>query len=259
MNRIKSHAVFQIPIEGYGWDWIKDGLHPDRPHPWWLVTANPEILLEARNNQAYATALKQADVRLVDGFGLWLVLRLFGQKTERMPGVELSERIVHEAADRGWRVGFFGGKDSVAAQAAGIMKKKYPALIVEAEAGGKVGYDGEQDASGDEATHRMTLFDPHVLLVAMGHPKQELWIVKHIQDFPNLKVIIGVGGTFDMWAGRLPRAPRFLRTIGLEWFWRLILEPGRIGRILRAVVVFPILFLRDRFRPPEPLSLGKRE
>lgn len=217
-----------------------------RTEPLWIVTANPEILLEARRNTSYADTLRQSDVSLVDGFGLWLMLRLFGERATRLTGIALAEHLVSLAAEKKWRVGFFGGREGVAAEALKTMTKKYPHLVGVAETGGVVSLTGESDAAADEATHRMVLFDPEVLLVALGHPKQERWIQNHTADFPRLKVIVGIGGTFDVWSGRLSRAPRLLRVVGLEWVWRLVCEPQRWYRIIRAVFLFPFWFLVER-------------
>ena len=93
---------------------------------------------------------------------------------------------------------------------------------------------------------RPAFFDPHILFVAFGHPKQERWILNYAKEFTHLKAVVGVGGTFDVWAGDITRAPSLLRQLGLEWLWRLIQEPRRVKRIWNAVVVIPLLFLRNR-------------
>ncbi|MGH2526820.1 MAG: WecB/TagA/CpsF family glycosyltransferase, partial [Actinomycetota bacterium] len=87
---------------------------------------------------------------------------------------------------------------------------------------------------------------PAAVLVGIGAPKQERWIAEHADDIQSARILIGVGGAFDMWAGRLRRAPRPLHRVGLEWAWRLALEPGRFPRIVRATVVFPFRALTER-------------
>ncbi|MDO8618283.1 MAG: WecB/TagA/CpsF family glycosyltransferase [Candidatus Uhrbacteria bacterium] len=237
--------VFGISIEGCSVKTMMDRLR-DKPSPFWIVTANPEILLEARRDPSYANVLRQADLRSVDGFGLWLLLRLFGFDVTRVTGIDLAMELIRFAHDRQWRVGLIGGGGSIAEKAAQEIKKRYPALIIMAENGGAVDLRGEDDQKGEEARHRLTLFDPQVLLVAFGHPKQESWIAKHKNAFPNLKVVIGVGGAFDVWAGKSKRAPTLFRQLGFEWLWRLIKEPRRIKRIWNAVIVFPIRFILDQ-------------
>ncbi|USN52839.1 MAG: WecB/TagA/CpsF family glycosyltransferase [Candidatus Nomurabacteria bacterium] len=91
---------------------------------------------------------------------------------------------------------------------------------------------GIGDLANEEASMRLSQFDPQIVLVAFGHPKQELWIEQHKTDYPSLKAIMGVGGTFDYWSGAVKRAPRWMRQVGLEWLWRVFIEPKRIKRIL---------------------------
>jgi N-acetylglucosaminyldiphosphoundecaprenol N-acetyl-beta-D-mannosaminyltransferase len=101
--------------------------------------------------------------------------------------------------------------------------------------------DGE-----DETVDVIRSAAPTIVLVGLGAPKQERWIERHADAFPSVRIMIGVGGAFDMWAGSKRRAPRAFRALGLEWLWRLALEPRRLPRILRATVVFPVLALFDR-------------
>jgi len=82
--------------------------------------------------------------------------------------------------------------------------------------------------------------------VGFGAPKQERWIDRHADDIPSARIMIGVGGSFDMWANDLRRSPRILRTVGLEWAWRLALEPRRFPRMIRATILFPLRVLMDR-------------
>jgi N-acetylglucosaminyldiphosphoundecaprenol N-acetyl-beta-D-mannosaminyltransferase len=88
--------------------------------------------------------------------------------------------------------------------------------------------------------------EPAVVLVGLGAPKQERWIAQHADDVASARILIGVGGAFDMWAGRFRRAPRLMHRVGLEWAWRLALEPGRFPRIVRATIVFPFRALTER-------------
>jgi bacterial polymer biosynthesis proteins, WecB/TagA/CpsF family len=234
--------MFGVPVEGWSIEKILQHTEKNQT-PVWMVTANPEILLEARGDAAYASALKQADIRTVDGMGLYLAGRLFGERWHRVTGVELGEAYLKKAAEIKSRVAFIGGKPGVAAAAAKKWQDLLPGLVVAHEEGGNVSRDGEDDERGEEARHRLTLFAPEILLVGFGHPKQERWIARYLADFPRVKIVIGVGGALDYWAGTVRRAPRLVRRLGLEWLWRLIRQPWRISRILRAVVVFPVLAL----------------
>jgi N-acetylglucosaminyldiphosphoundecaprenol N-acetyl-beta-D-mannosaminyltransferase len=249
----QTATVFTVPIEGGSLKQILDFIFKSSPDSKnsaaWIVTANPEILLQARTKPDYASALKQADYRSVDGFGLQALLRIIGFDVARVTGVALSEALIHEAANRNWKVGFIGGDPGVASQVANYWQTQEPRLQVVHEEGGLIGPDGQGDAVEEEAVHRLVLEAPDVLLVAFGGgTKQEQWILRRLPGLPSVKAIVGVGGAFDFWTGRIRRAPTFMQKIGLEWLWRLLQQPKRIGRIIRATIVFPIFFLLDAFK-----------
>ncbi|OGL73084.1 hypothetical protein A3E39_04280 [Candidatus Uhrbacteria bacterium RIFCSPHIGHO2_12_FULL_60_25] len=214
----------------------------------WIVTLNPEILLEARRNIAYRDVLNRADMRIVDGVGLLAFGRLRGSRPERTTGVDLAQALVERAASQGQTVAFVGGEKGIREKALAHQTKRFPTLKGIQTPTGTISLTGQGDEQDDEARHRLSLLAPEVILVALGHPKQEFWISRHINEFPTAKVIVGIGGTFDYWSGAVPRAPRWMRTIGLEWLFRLIREPKRFKRIVNAVVLFPVLVMVDAVR-----------
>lgn len=229
-----SSSVFGVPIEGGSWADVFACL--DARTSTWIVTANPENLLTASGSPDYKSALCKADYRTVDGMGLWLVLRARGAMVIRCTGVDLAEKLLREAAHRSWRVAFFGGDPGVAAEAAKLWRARLSGLMIEAWSGGRVRNDGSEDGKTWEDREAMLAWKPDVLLCAFGGggTKQESWIAKHREAFLGIRAIVGVGGAFDMWTGRLRRAPKFLRMLGLEWLWRWILEPSRARRMWRA-------------------------
>lgn len=216
-----------------------------------VVTANPEILLAGRRNPKYWNVLRQADLRLADGFGLQLIGWLKGARPSRIPGVDFAERLIDEAVARNWKVGLIGGAEGVAERAARELRRKHPNLAVHAEGGGSVSRDGTEDDSGAEALFRLTEYAPDVLFVAFGHPRQESWIVKNLANLPSVKVAMGVGGTFDYWSGNVKRAPKFVQEAGLEWLYRVVAQPSRWRRIVDAVIVFPIVAIADILVKPD--------
>lgn len=221
---------FGVPIEG---PTLAEAF---AKNPRWIVTANPEILLHAKRDKAYRDALQKADLRTADGIGLVLMARLFGHTLHRVTGVDLAEAI----AKRATKLAIIGGVNDSAERA--LAHLNVPGIALH---GGTVNSNGTGDTANDEALHQLILEAPDVVFVAFGHPKQERWIEKNLPNLPSVKTIIGVGGAVDMWAGNTPRAPRFLRAVGLEWLFRLLREPKRIKRIWNAVVVFPIDVLRN--------------
>ncbi len=233
-------SIFGIPIEGPSWPDLRARLQAATT-PLWIVTANPEILLAAKEDPEYAKTLQQADLCTVDGIGLWAVLRAQGVRTTRLTGVDLSEHLLTYACEQGLRVAIIGGSDpSIVRDARENLQKRYPTLDLVSEQGGKIGLDGTMDESGEDACMRLTLAEPAILLVAFGHPRQERWIARHLHQFPTVRVAVGIGGTIDFWANHLSRAPQWMQRIGLEWLYRVWQEPRRLRRIVRAVIVFPL-------------------
>jgi len=214
-----------------------------------IFTPNPEILLHAREDPAYADLLRSADLALPDGTGVAIVQALRGGRSvRRWPGVEIAAMLLHLAAERGETVAFVGGSPDVAERAAARWRALPGLKVVVAGAGVAIDEDGiaRSMAREDETVEAVRSAAPTIVLVGLGAPKQERWIERHADAFPSVRIMIGVGGAFDMWAGSKRRAPHPFRTFGLEWLWRLALEPRRLPRIVRATVVFPVLALFDR-------------
>lgn len=203
-----------------------------------ISTVNPEFLVAATRDENFAKNLVKSDFRINDGTGISILGRLFyGTKVERIPGVEVAEMLVRVAAKGGKKVFLLGGF-GVAGKSAEKWQKEFPNLEIE-------GTDG----SPEELDEQVKAFNPDIIMVAFGAPAQEFWIEKFAPEIPSLKIAIGVGGTFDFWAGKVKRAPKILRTLGLEWFWRLLCEPiKRAKRIFRAVIVFPFFVVREKLK-----------
>ena len=144
---------------------------------------------------------------------------------------------------------FVGGQGDVGRRAAARWRAKLPGLSVEAAGTGiRIGEDGVAVSTeeGRALIEVIRAAAPRVVLVAFGAPKQERWIDRHSAEVPSARIMMGVGGTLDMWAGRFSRAPRLMHRLGLEWAWRLAQQPSRLPRIARATVVFPWRALRER-------------
>ncbi len=245
MLKPRAHVI-GIPVEGPSWEELLPEIRATR-QPLWIVTLNPEMVVSASRSTEYKAVLQQADVRTVDGFGLWLFLRIRGTSTHRLTGADMSERLMDIAEQEGWKVGCFGGKRGVTPALESYLHRQYPRLSFLVEEAGIVHPDGNMDDLSEEALHRMTLFSPDLLFVSLGGngTKQEQWIMRHITHLPHLRAIVGIGGTFDYWSGAIPRAPRIMRRLGIEWVWRLLKEPSRIGRIWRATAVFLYIMVKS--------------
>lgn len=215
-----------------------------------IFTPNPEILLHARADPTYAAVLRTADLALPDGTGVAMIESLrAGRRIRRWPGVEIGELLVRIAAERDASVAFVGGGDGVARRAAERWIRTLPGLrIAVAGAGVAISEDGVVDPAEEDPglTGAIAAGSPAIVLVGFGAPKQERWIARNADAVPSARIFIGVGGSLDVWADELRRAPAALRKLGLEWAWRLALEPRRLPRMIRATVVFPLRVLLDR-------------
>lgn len=201
-----------------------DFLDDNKQH--YIVTVNPEIVIISQKDREFQKILERADLAIADGVGLIWASRWFGQPLkERLTGVDLMEEICWKAAQRHWPIFLLGAGPGVAEKAAANLKEKCPGLDIR---GGQEFFNGQAK----------------ILFVAFGAPKQEKWINDNLKKYPAVKLAMGVGGAFDFVSGGVRRAPKFLRKAGLEWFWRLIIQPWRIKRIFKATVVFPWLVVR---------------
>jgi len=199
-----------------------------------VATVNPEFVMRARSDQDFARVLESADLCLADGSGVvWAARRQGCAMREPVTGVDLIPPLAALCARRGFRIFLLGAAPGVANDLANRLRVEHPELEVEAHA-------GTPDPSADAATLALIrAHKPQVLLVAYGHPKQELWIDR-MRESLGVAVAMGVGGSFDYLTGRIPRAPTWMRRAGLEWLFRLVRQPWRV----RRMAVLPIYALR---------------
>jgi N-acetylglucosaminyldiphosphoundecaprenol N-acetyl-beta-D-mannosaminyltransferase len=190
-----------------------------------VATVNPEFIMRARRDPEFARVLESADLCLADGTGVvWAARRQGCSMSAPVTGTDLIPSLAALCAKQGFRLFLLGAEPGVAAELAARLRTEHPGLTVAAHA-------GSPDPSADEET--VTLIRAHraqVLLVAFGAPKQELWIDR-LKDRLGVAVGIGVGGAFDYLTGRVPRAPMWMRSAGLEWLYRLLHQPWRVRRM----------------------------
>jgi len=207
-----------------------------------VATVNPEFVMRARVDEQFHQALESAELCLADGIGVvWAMRRQGCPQYERVSGSDLVPRLAGLCAERGWRLFLLGSRPGVAAEAARRLEAGHPGLCV---AGVHVGSPHPED--DEEALRLIRAARPDVLLVAYGSPQQELWICRNRARL-DVPVAIGVGGTFDFLAGRVRRAPVWLRRAHLEWLWRLALQPARVRR-MAVLPVYALAVLRGLHR-----------
>ncbi len=157
---------------------------------------------------------------------------------ETVTGSDLYLSICEQATQNDLSIFCLGSSTKISNKNKYFVQNKFPRLCIQS-------FSGDGSNSGDDETiNKINEFKPDILFVAYGCPKQELWIKRNLQKCPSVKVAMGIGGTFDYYAGNLKRAPKLLQKLGLEWLWRLILQPSRIKRILNAVFIFPWKILK---------------
>ncbi len=192
----------------------------EREEPLAVFTPGATVAAAAERDTSLPALLSHADLLLPDGVGCRLAARLSGVGRMRVaPGIEVAEALLPLAAKRGMRIFLYGGREGIALRAAERLGEKYPTLTF-----------GSADGYGEDPIDAILRFRPHLLFVCLGFPKQEAWIVSHRHrfSFPAL----ALGGTLDVFSGRLRRAPLPFRSMGLEWLWRTLREPRRVVRLL---------------------------
>ena len=206
-----------------------------------IYFVNAHTVVMSRKEPALEETLNRGDLLLPDGSGVLWSSRLLGKPIKfNLNGTDLIPALCKAGAPKGLSVYLLGAKPGVADDVAQSLTQTHPGLTI---AGIQHGYFEEQDLEAVLDDIRQA--QPHVVLVAMGVPLQEFWIDQHAKHLPGI-TLIGVGGLFDFLAQRVVRAPYPVRRLGLEWCWRLMMEPSRLGhRYTVGIVAFIYIVLQD--------------
>lgn len=192
-----------------------------------VFTPNVDHVVQAELDPRLAEAYQGASISVADGMPVVWASKLLRQPVpERVAGSDLVHPLFEIAAERGWRVYVVGGAPGVAQEALQILAAAYPGFEVAGTDAPDVSADG---GCAPEVIERIRAAAPHLVFAALGCPKQELWIQRTAPQAPG-PVYLGVGASFDFIAGKVPRAPEWMRDVGLEWFFRLAREPRRMWR-----------------------------
>ena len=197
-------------------------LEEDGPHL--VVTPNPEIVQRAKQDPEFAQILARAHLVIPDGIGVIYAAKILGRPLKgRVPGIDFAAALLGRAAGMGKRLYLLGAAPGVAEQAAVNLQASYPGLVV---CGAHDGYFQEDGPVADAI--RAARAD--IVFVCLGFPKQEKWIAAN-GEAAGARLYIGLGGSLDVFAGKVERAPESFQKLGLEWLYRLIRQPSRIGRM----------------------------
>lgn len=208
--------------------------------PHYVVTADTSGIVIAQDDPEHKRIMNEADLVTPDSIGVVWASRRFGKPVpERVPGVDTMEALCKLAAEEGYRVFLLGAAPGVAELAAKNLQARFPGLTI---AGTRNGYFAPTDEPDIIAEIRSAR--PDILFVAFGIPKQEKWISAHLQE-TGVKLAMGVGGSFDAFAGIVKRAPRIVQRLHLEWLWRTLANPKKI-RKAATLPRFAMMVLRTR-------------
>lgn len=239
---------------------IEGGLHK-------VFTPNAEMVLKSHRDGAFKDVLNRGDLNLADGVSLVFAsafLSFFDKKCvhrieQRITGVDTLDLLCRIAAEDGRKVFLLGADAGVGEKAAEVLKKRYAGLQIRANDGGMIQHHPQPILTEEGRAlagwivepgvlEDVRGFEPDILAVALGHGKQEHFICSALGSMPSIKIAIGVGGALDYLSGNLARAPKWMRRIGFEWLYRLVKQPKRVGRIVDAVIVFPLVVIWDRIK-----------
>lgn len=206
-----------------------------------IVTANPEIVMYGNKDSDYLKMINSADYVIADGYGIILASKILGNELpERIAGFDLMNTLLAKGNEEKWSVYFLGAKEEVIDKAVKNIQDQYPDLNI-------VGWqNGYVDVHSEELKKNIASKNPDLIFVGLGFPKQEKWIAESIPLF-NKGIFMGVGGSFDVWAGAVKRAPESWQKLHLEWLYRLLQEPKRWRR-MTVLPIFVLKVVKERFK-----------
>ncbi len=221
-------TILDIPVDIYQPEEFISEIEKKFFHPGvkTIFAVNPEKVMHARSDSELFSALKEADFLIPDGIGIVIGLRMiYGERVSRTTGIMLMEYLLGMAVDKKLKAFIFGARPQVNTIASENIRKRYPSLDL---VGTQHGYiPKEEDGL---LVEKINSLGTDILFVGLGSPKQESWIQGNKKNL-KVKICMGVGGSLDVIAGRVPRAPLWLQNLGIEWFYRLLKEPKRASRM----------------------------
>lgn len=210
-----------------------------------IITAiNPEKIVRSLSDKKLKEILENSDLLLPDGYGIVVASKILGIGVkERITGIDMFEALLEYGDKSNLSIYFLGAKEESVRGVIERVKKEFSGINI-------AGFHNGFFNSPEEILEDMKDKKFDILFVAMGSPKQEYFIYDNFRNI-NAKIFMGVGGSFDVFSGKLKRAPKIIRKLGLEWFYRFILEPKK--RFPRVLLLFKFIFLVIK----EKLKFGK--
>lgn len=206
-----------------------------------VITINPEMTDNAVKNPHFAEIINCAELVIPDGIGVEIGLKILGHKVRRIAGIEFAHRMIEECAKNSQSVALIGAKPEIVEKAKENLINEFQQLYI------TYIHDGYFD-DDEKILKKLKIRQPRLVLCALGSPKQEEFIFKAKKILPEA-LLIGVGGSFDVWSGVVKRAPVIYQKLGLEWLYRTAKEPKRFKRIFPTLPLFVLKVLREKFIP----------
>lgn len=203
-----------------------------------IITINPEMIEMGLKTPEFANILNNADLVIPDGVGVEIGLKIKGNNVERIAGIEFSYRLIEECAKSNFSVALIGAKPH-------IIEKTAQNLTTEIKKLNIVYIQDGYFEDIEKVLNELKEKAPRFVLVALGSPRQEEFI-KEAREMMPRSVMIGVGGSFDVWSGEVQRAPKIYQNLGIEWLYRTIKEPWRFKRIFPTLPRFLLRVLLDK-------------
>lgn len=203
-----------------------------------IITINPEMITAAQNDSEFKKIINESDLNIPDGIGVTLALRTLGVNQSRIPGIDFSSKVIEFCAQNGLKVALVGAKKEIIEKACENLKAKYEGLDV------VFIHDGYfQDEA--KILSELEKTEPRVFLLGVGSPRQEK-IIYNYKKVLKSTIMIGVGGSFDVFSGVVKRAPRIFQKTGLEWLYRLLCQPERFSRMFPALPLFLVRVILNK-------------
>ena len=216
-----------------------------------VFTPNALMLERARRDASLAKLLNRASLSLPDGAGvLWAAEKMGTPLCERVAGIDFGAALLSRAERAGLRVFLLGGDDGVAERAAEKLRKKHPRLCICGTTWGYFERTGEENM---QIISYIRACRPDILFVCMGFPVQENWVTENLCHLTDIRVIACLGGSLDVWAGDISRAPAWMSRMGMEWFWRMLRQPKRLAALPKMVSFLWHVPQKEEFRAQNPL------
>lgn len=249
MNNTKKVNILKVEFDSVHSDELINelSLRINNSLKTFIVTANPEIVMYGNKDNEYLKTINSADYVIADGYGIILGSKILGnQIPERIAGFDLMTALLEKGNKEGWSVYFLGAKEEVINKAVMRIEEQFPNLDI---AGWQNGYT---DVNSVTFQKEIASKNVDLVFLGLGFPKQETWIANSLPHFKK-GLFMGVGGSFDVWAGAVKRAPEIWQKLNLEWLYRLIQQPKRWRR-MAVLPLFVFKVIKKRFKNIKHIS-----